>query len=82
MLVILAAAFQGGASQQEGSGRTHFTPPCVTEYNLGFETISSHQNRILLENLMVSQLVEKFPTFDATRQFDTVFTGPHNLPLS
>ena len=82
MLAILEANFQAGASQQEGSAHTYFTPPCLTEYNLGYETISSHQNRVILEYQTVPQPVKKLPTFYTTQQFNTAFTRPHNLCLS
>jgi hypothetical protein len=31
-------------------------------------------SRVLLEKLIVTQLVKKYPTFDGTRSFITVFT--------
>ena len=39
-------------------------------------------SRVLLEKLIVSQLVKKFPAFYWTRRFITAFTGPRHLSLS
>jgi hypothetical protein len=39
-------------------------------------------SRVLLENLTVSQLVKKFPTFYKTRSFIAAFTSARHLHLS
>ena len=39
-------------------------------------------NRVLLEKLIVSQLVKKFPAFYGTRRFVTAITGARHLSLS
>jgi hypothetical protein len=36
--------------------------------------------RVLLENLAVAQLVNKFPQFYGTRMFNSVFKEPLNSP--
>ena len=38
--------------------------------------------RVLLEKLMVSQLVKKFPAHYGTRRFITAFTSARHLSLS
>jgi hypothetical protein len=40
------------------------------------------RSRVLLENLTVTQLVKKFPTFYGTSKFITVFTKAHQCSLS
>ena len=37
---------------------------------------------VILEKLIGSQLVKKFPTFYGTRRFITPFTSAHHLSLS
>ena len=39
-------------------------------------------SRVLLKKLTSSQLVKKFPTFNGTQRFITVFTKAHHLSLS
>jgi hypothetical protein len=85
MLAILEATCSGwGFTARWFRTHTHtlFTPPCLTEYNLGFETISSDQGTDLLATLTVPQPVKQNPTFYATQQFNTVFTRNHNLSLT
>jgi hypothetical protein len=38
-------------------------------------------SRVLLEKLIVTQLVKKFPTFYGTQRFFTVLTGARNWSL-
>jgi len=38
-------------------------------------------NRVLLDNLIVTHLVKKFPAFYGTRRFTTVFTTAHDWSL-
>jgi hypothetical protein len=38
-------------------------------------------NRVLLEKLIVTQLVKKFPAFYGTRRFITVFKRAHHWSL-
>jgi len=40
------------------------------------------QNRVLLEKLIGSELVQKFPTFYGNRRFITALTSAHHLYLS
>jgi len=54
---------------------------------LAFETyvltyLLNPWNRVLLEKLTGSQLVQKFPTFYGTRKHITTFTSDRHLPLS
>jgi len=39
-------------------------------------------NRVLLEKLLVTHLVKKFPPFYGARRFITVFTRAHHWSLS
>jgi hypothetical protein len=56
---------------------THFTV-----YSHTHRYLRAPWSRILLENLIGSQLVKKFPSFYGTRRFITVFTNACRLSLS
>jgi len=60
----------------EAAEHRNTSPIYTTQY-----TYSTH-SRVLLEKLIGSQLVKKFPTSHGIRRFITTFTSAHHLSLS
>jgi hypothetical protein len=64
---------------QNGIAAMHFT---LLQGVKAFDALLPPWSRVLLEKLIVTQLVKKFPTFYGNRRFITVFTTARHLSLS